>query len=239
MSDAPRPPEPHVPRFLRRAVVTAPVTERDAAATATGRFLLERGVSVDTVDTSTEDPFLDVDHLVPEIDLRGADAVITLGSPSVTAFAISLLHDVPFTMVGALDGSGLRAIEAALESGSVMHRSVLDVRVDGVRRLCLSDLEVDASEVIEATASDGPDRRRVAGTHLRVGAERPHSGCLCIEHPDGPPFSAELLHVSDAPAGARVAINGRDQQFRDLSVAVHGQLLRELVLAPGRDHDPA
>lgn len=218
-------------RCLRRAVVTSAAGSPDDPTTAaTTAFLKGQGVSVISVDASSEDPFVDVDHLMPEADLSGADAVIALGSPSATALAIALLCDLPLTVAGAVDGERLRAIDVALDGGAAMHRSVLDIEVDGVRRLCLRDLEIVAPTPVSLAISQAAGERRVEGARIKIASERPHSGQLSVRPAGGPTWSASRCHVDAAPPGTRVAINGREQELHQLSVIVHDVPLRELVL---------
>lgn len=213
---------------LDRVVLTGPLD--DASARSTADFLNASGVSLVPVDTSAEDPFIDVNHLLPDADMSDADAVIALGPPSATAVAIALLCDLPLTMAGFIDGRRFAAIDTALASGSAMHRSVLDVEIDGVRRLSLTDLDIAGPEHMVARLSDPAGERVVESARFGIGSERPHSGRLFVEHGDELIPGVQVVELDGAPPVTRAAINGREQRFRRLTVEVHDKPLRQLVL---------
>lgn len=213
---------------LRSAVV---VVGPGTSTAGVGRLLTDLGVANTIIDASMEDPFGDIDQVVTSVDAAGADVVMCVAARSVTAKAVAVLCDLPLAVTPTIDARRLQAIDDALVVGSEMHSGVIDVRLDGVRRLGYGDIELNDSRPFEATARVIQDRRAIEGhAHLRVGVERPGSGRLVIRADRTAPISADDILVESRSGRGRVSMGGREQRFQRLTGTLHHKPLRELVI---------
>jgi hypothetical protein len=183
------------------------------------------------VDAVVEDPFTDVADLAADIDVAGIDVVLTVGGGSVTAIAIAVLADAPITPLGTVEPRRLDAINDAIESGAAVHRAIIDLHVDGVRRLVAGPIEVQSHHPVDAVLDDVRSVSVPADTTIRIAAELPMCGHLAVNVDRRPSSRATRLRLKSIDGPARLAASPRAQSFAELDVQLHARHLRELLLS--------
>ncbi|MDZ7676058.1 MAG: hypothetical protein U5K30_13450 [Acidimicrobiales bacterium] len=198
------------------------------------RFLADLGVEATVVPIAAEDPFVGVDDLVGggRVD-NGYDLVWCLGGRSPTAVNLALSHDLALLCSRELDRAVVEAAEDALTGMSEIHRSVLDVQVDGARRFVPGSVEVGPGTLHLELTQRVDTTTTTIDSPVRVMAELPATGRLSVGFDAGPRLMADQVTItSNAPT--RMSVDGgREQLVEYLRIAVLDRPLRELVLGAG------
>lgn len=220
----------------RRALVTVPA-DHDAADVS--RFLADMGIEAVTVDVSVEDPFVDSGEHSRSAGVDGAsDFVLCLGPRSPTAVHLAMDLDVPLACAARLDRPLLDAVESALLGMSEIHRSVLDVRVDGVRRLVPGSVEVGPGELCIELCRRGEASSLEVMASVAVTAETPATGRVAVSVDRGPRQLVDEVTITGTSALRMTVDHGRGQHVDHLRIVVLDRPLREVVLGAGPRRRP-